>query len=109
MEFIIDPSSFGIDLNNFETAIVSHHGLERKILLLRHSLFVIIFRKQISRLFLPDCFLGINISGRAKIIEWKLDTAMMMCKKSSDAYLFIRDIINSGGKQCTLFSPICMI
>ena len=33
------------------------------------------------------------ISGRAKIIEWKLDTAMMMCKKSSDAYLFIRGVI----------------
>ena len=30
-------------------------------------------------------------------------------KKSSDAYLFIRGIIDSGGKNCTLFSPICMI
>ena len=34
---------------------------------------------------------------------------MMMCKKSSDAYLFNRDIIDSGRKQRTLFSPICMI
>ena len=30
-------------------------------------------------------------------------------KKSSDAHLFNRDIIDSGGKQCTLFSPIRMI
>jgi len=60
-------------------------------------------------LFLPDCFLGIApISGRAKIVQWKLDTAMMMCKKSSDVHLFNRDIIVLGGKQCTLFSPICI-
>ena len=37
---MIDPSSFGIDQNNFETAIISHHGLERKILLLRQSLSI---------------------------------------------------------------------
>ena len=35
--------------------------------------------------------------------------ALKLCKKSCDAYLFIRDIIDSGGKQCTFFSPICMI
>ena len=28
MEFIIDPSSFGIDLNNFETAIIFHHATQ---------------------------------------------------------------------------------
>jgi hypothetical protein len=44
-----------------------------------------------------------------KIVEWKMDTAMMMCKKSIDDHLFNRDIIDFGGKQCTLFSPICRI
>ena len=34
---------------------------------------------------------------------------IMMYKKSSDGHLFNRNIIDSGGKQCTLFSPICMI
>ena len=34
---------------------------------------------------------------------------MMMYKKSSDGHLFNRGIIDSGGKQCTLFSPIYMI
>jgi len=47
------------------------------------------------------------ISGRAEIVEWKLDTDMMMCKKSSDAHLFSHDIIDFRGKQCILFSPIC--
>ena len=32
-----------------------------------------------------------------------------MCKKSSDVHLFNRDIIDFGGKQCTLFSRICTI
>jgi hypothetical protein len=32
-----------------------------------------------------------------------------MCKESSDAYYFIRDIVDFGGKQCTLFSHICTI
>ena len=55
MEFIIDPSLFGIDKNNFETTIISHHGTQDYIifyycgivfyyvLLLRHSLFIMIF------------------------------------------------------------------
>ena len=47
------------------------------------------------------------ISGRAEIVEWKLDTDMMMCKKSSDAHIFSHDIIDFRGKQCTVFSPIC--
>ena len=47
------------------------------------------------------------ISGRAEIVEWKLDTDMMMCKISSDAHLFSHDIIDFRGKQCILLSPIC--
>ena len=42
-----------------------------------------------------------------EIVEWKLDTAMMMCKKSSDAHLFSRDIIDFRGRQCILLSSIC--
>ena len=33
MEFIIDASSFGIDLNNFEIAIISRHGTEDFLIL----------------------------------------------------------------------------
>ncbi len=85
--------------------------LECKILLLYYCgmyrcLITFIFWK------FRDCFhllasLAKAISGRAEIDEWKLDTDMMMCKKSCDAHLFSHDIIDFRGKQCTVFSPIC--
>ena len=85
--------------------------LERKTLLLYYCgmhrcLIIFIFWK------FRDCFyllasLAKAISGRAEIDEWKLDTDMMMCKKSSDAHLFSHDTIDFRGKQCTVFSPIC--
>ena len=73
---------------------------------MHHCLIIFIFWK------FSDCFyllasLAKAISGRAEIGEWKLDTDMMMCKKSSDAHLFSYDIIDFCGKQCLLFPPIC--
>ena len=44
-----------------------------------------------------------------QIVEWKLDTDMIKCKKSCDAHLFSHDIIVFRGKQCRVFSPICTI
>ena len=83
--------------------------LERKTLLLYYCgmyrcLIIFIFWK------FRDCFyllasLAKAISGRAEIVEWKLDTDMMMCKKSSNAHLFSHNIIDFRGKQCTVFSP----
>jgi len=49
-----------------------------------------------------------EISGRAEIVEWKLDKNMMKSKKSCNAHLFSNDIIYFRGKQCRVFSPICM-
>ncbi len=86
--------------------------LERKILLyycgMHRCLIIFIVWK------FRDCFyllasLAKAISGRAEIVEWKLDTDMMICKKSSDAHLFSHDIIDFRGKQCRVFSPICTI
>ena len=86
--------------------------LECKILLLYYCgmyrcLITFIFWK------FRDCFyllasLAKAISGRAEIVEWKLDTDMMKCKKSCNAHLFGNDIIYFRGKQCRVFSPICM-
>ena len=60
-----------------------------------------------------DCFylfasLAIAISGRTEIVEWKLDTDMMMCKKSSDAHLFSHDIIDFSA-QCFLPHARCYL
>ena len=60
-----------------------------------------------------DCFyllasLAKAISGRAEIVEWKLDTEMMMCKKSSDAHLFSHDIIDFSA-QCFLPYARCYL
>jgi len=54
-----------------------------------------------------DCFYLLASLAKAISGRWKLDTDMMMCKKSSDAHLFSHDIIDFRGKQCTVFSPIC--
>jgi len=81
--------------------------LERKILLLLLDYFYFL---EISRLFFTCLFASLAkaISGRAEIVEWKLDTDMMKCKKSCNAHLFSNDIIYFRGKQCRVFSPICM-
>ena len=86
--------------------------LERKILLLYYCgmyrcLITFIFWKFRDGLYLLASLAKKAISGRAEIVEWKLDTDMMMCEKSSDAHLFSHDIIDFRGKQCTVFSPIC--
>jgi hypothetical protein len=96
MEFIIDPSSFGLIktlLRPQSTMEYLYLILERKILLLYYCgmhrcLIIFIFWK------FRDCFyllasLAKAISGRAEIVEWKLDTDMMKCKKSCDACSFI--------------------
>ena len=84
--------------------------LERKILLyycgMYRCLIAFIFWKFRDWFYLLAS-LAKAIPGRAEIVEWKLDTDMMMCKKSSDAHLFSHDIIDFRGKQCTVFSPIC--
>ena len=77
MEFFTDPSSFGIKtflISQSTIEYISHLGTKDFIILLMHKQYLDIF-------------------------EWKLDSAVMICKESSDAHLFNRDIIDFGEKQ----------
>ena len=63
---------------------LSHLGTQDIIIiLLRHaSLLDYFYFLEISRLFFTCVFASLAkaISGRAEIVEWKLDTDIMMCK-----------------------------
>ena len=80
IKFIIDPSSFFLVLIKTllrpqSTMEYLYLILERKILLLyycgmHHCLIIFIFILEISRLFLPDCFLGIsNLWSWKKLLD----------------------------------------
>ena len=84
--------------------LISHLGTQDLIIILlrQASLLDYVYLCKLRHCFYLLVSLAKAISGRAEIVGWKLDTDMMMCKKSSDAHLFSHDIIDFHGKQCIL-------
>ena len=81
------------------------------MLLRQASLLDYFYLLETLPLFLPACFVGkgnIWLVVLPEIVEWKLDTDMMMCKKSSDAHLFSHDIIDFSA-QCFLPYAQCYL